>query len=129
MSYLLHGLCAIAVALVVAGCEKPASAGVPGTYFADYIGDRDEIQLRSNGTYTHALGKSEFKQVDTGKWMVETLPNEGLGISLYSFRFRDHNGQTKPPGIWHVEVNVGALSGEYRLCFDPDLGSCFIKKN
>jgi len=69
-----------------------------------------------------------MRQVDEGKWMVETIGKEALGITLEGFRFRLHEGGIGPPGIWHVSVQADVGSGRYRLCFDPDLGSCFVKK-
>jgi hypothetical protein len=76
----------------------------------------------------HVLGTSALRRADVGKWSVETLPNEVLGISLDGFRFRERGGQIKRPGVWHVAVQVSTFSGGYELCFDPDLDTCFIKK-
>jgi hypothetical protein len=88
---------------------------------------QDELDLKADGTYRHVLGTDKLKQVDTGTWMVETLRGETVGISLDNFRFRDQHKQMKPPGVWHFEVQTEAFSGQYKLCFDPDLNSCFVK--
>lgn len=113
--------------LACVGCHKPVATNVLGTYLAEYEDDRDELQLRPDGTYRHVLGTRTLRQVDVGRWMVDTLPRETLGISLDTFRFRTQSGGVKRAGIWHVEVETKAFSGAYELCFDPDLDRCFLK--
>jgi hypothetical protein len=128
MRWLPHLLLGTAL-LAAVGCGKPLAAVIPGIYIAEYEGDQDTLKVLPDGTYTHAVGSRVSGQVNRGKWIVETLPGEQLGLSFDAFRFRKHEGGIGAPGIWHVTVQADAFSNEYRLCFDPDLGNCFVKKN
>jgi len=128
MKWQIRLLIPCTAALAIVGCEKPAVTAVPGFYVAEYDGDQDTLRVSPDGTYTHAVGSGASQQVDKGQWTVETLPGEQLGVSFNAFRFREHGGGVGVPGIWHVPVAVNGFSDEYKLCFDPDLDSCFVKK-
>lgn len=112
----------------IVACKPMDPAQVPGTYVAEYAQGRDELVVRPDGTYEHVLSSRGVRVVDSGKWIFETLDGEKLGLSFYDFRFRTHDGSIKPKGIWHVEVEPDHRSDKYKLCFDPDLYSCFLQQ-
>jgi hypothetical protein len=121
-------LVVLIVLMAGVGCQRVTARDVLGVYFADYDGDRDELTIRSDGTYSHKIGTGPERRTDDGKWIFETLQGEVLGISFKDFRFRARGGGIKMAGIWHVEAQSEMFVKKTKLCFDPDLDSCFLQE-
>jgi hypothetical protein len=74
----------------------------------------------------HKFDSVANKPANLGRWKIETRSEEELGVTFEGFQFRSDLNSLKPPGIWHVKVERSLFSGSLKLCFDPDLGSCFV---
>jgi hypothetical protein len=122
-------LSVLCVAAVVCSCSSVNEAEVSGSYAAEYEGGTDTLEIKPDRTYEHVIDATGRRTIDYGTWTIDTWARESTGISLEHFRFRNHDGTIKAPGIWHVEVERALLSGNYRLCFDPDLYKCFAKRS
>lgn len=114
--------------LLLVACERVSEDEVPGVYVASYAGGSDRLTILPNGEYTHLLSTDNGPVTNSGKWTVETLSGEHMGITFDDFRFRKDAKSLKATGIWHVRPRKSPLVGDVKLCFDPDLGTCFVKK-
>lgn len=114
--------------LLLVACGQVGEDEVPGVYVASYAGGSDQLTLLPSGKYTHVLSMDDGSVVSSGKWVVETLSGEDVGITFDDFQFRVDAKSLKPAGVWHVRPRKSPLSGDVKLCFDPDLGTCFVKK-
>ena len=126
MKEVLLAAVALLPLLLTTGCQKPVAANLPGTYVAEYEGGTDKLMIDSTGSYSHMIASGTEGTLNAGKWEVETLPGEQLGVSFADFRFRTRGGAIKPAGVWHVRVQVRWQSSAYELCFDPDSNDCFV---
>ena len=114
--------------LILCGCSDVEEGKIPGTYVSEYNGGADTLEVHLNGTYVHRFTVGRDHLLDENTWRVENWKGELLAISFENFRFRTYDGRVKAPGVWHVNVETEWLSGKYKLCFDPDLHKCFVKK-
>jgi hypothetical protein len=118
-------------------CLSACSVAAPetdliGSYIANYGGEIATLMVRADYTYTHTVvanGRQISEQVST--WKVTQLSSGWVSTTAVDFRdffpvpsFGDVKKGKK--GGWVPEVDQSWL-GQIRLCFDSDVGYCYVK--
>lgn len=107
-----------------------SEADLVGFYVANYGGDTATLTLLDDHTYAHVVtfkgGHAEQK--DT--WKRSQVTAEGSTrtvVDFNDFRVTPAFAEAKKRG-WAVEVDRD-LFGHIELCFDSDVGYCYIKQS
>jgi hypothetical protein len=118
-------------------CLSACSASVPetnliGSYIANYGGETATLTVRADHTYTHAVvanGHQISEQVST--WKATQLSSSWVITTAVDFKdffptpsFKDVKKGKE--GGWVSEVDQTWL-GQPQLCFDSDIGYCYVK--
>lgn len=116
--------------MCLSGCSGAvAEAELLGVYIASYRGDTATLSLKADRTYTHVLQLKDGQALETGATWKATQLNSGLRrtvVEFFSFRVIPSYAETRNAG-WATEVERTWL-GRVRLCFDDDVGYCYIKQ-
>ena len=110
------------------GCSRMIDRSfVIGRYEANHRKAIDNLQLNSDGTYVHYFKTHESKEFKASdKWEFEyTNGKPTITFSKFSFGLSGYG--TAQPGFWIVQVER-SLTGDIRLCIDPDLGYYYVKQ-
>jgi hypothetical protein len=117
----------LALALALAACGEGEIAGdVAGSYRFEGNGEAQAVTVGEDGSFANSYFRDgSLVWRDKGTWeRDEAGGEEGITFSKFRFGLADHAAQ---PGYWFA-VPERSLSGNMRLCFDPDLGHCFERK-
>ncbi len=118
---------ALLLLLLLAGCSRSVEKGqVPGVYEFALDGLKQTIVVEYGGRYTNTLDENGVAVwTDQQTWTYETQSGD-TGVTFTHFRF-GIPGYASAPGLWFV-VPSKAMSGSKKLCFDADLGRCFLSR-
>jgi len=114
----------VLLTFLLGGCSRGVDkADLPGVYFFEGKGLRQQITLNTNGEYLNALyADGVLSWTETGKWSYEQQGGKG-GVTFSNFRF-GLKDTAVGPGFWFV-VPEKTIAGRKQLCFDIDLNRCF----
>ena len=128
MNNCLRATQCLLLCLILVGCQRVTEESVVGSYQGQYGDGVDVLTLFPDGRYVHEFDSNANRPANQGNWIFETLHGGGAGVTFEGFQFRSDAKSLKPAGMWHVEVKKRTFSNSMMLCFDPDLGSCFIQR-
>jgi hypothetical protein len=102
---------------------------VIGRYVANHQKGLDYLELKTDGTYILNFKSSDGKEfINTNQWEFEYRDGNPW-ITFSGFVFGLPGYGTQKPGFWLVEVEKSFLTGNLRLCIDPDLNYYYEKQN
>lgn len=120
-------------------CLSACSGVVPeaslvGSYVANYGGETATLSVRADHTYTHTVVANDrqiWQQVST--WRVTELSSSWVKTTAVDFRdffpVPSFKGVKKEKrGGWVPEVERSWF-GQVELCFDSDIGYCYLKSS
>lgn len=115
-------------ALLLAGCDGKIDAdSIAGIYVYEDDHVMQTIQIERDFSYTNvAYQDGEKLWSDRSNWEIDRIVDDE-GISFESFRFAMPN-HSELSGYWFV-VPEKSLVGQIKLCFDPDLNLCFVRRS
>jgi hypothetical protein len=103
-----------------------------GSYLTSYGGETATLLLKADHTYTHTvLANGRKVEEQTSTWKATQLAASGtkttavdfLGfVAIPSFRAKE-----RVKAGWVSEVER-TLLGKIQLCFDSDVGYCYVKQ-
>jgi hypothetical protein len=102
-----------------------------GKYIANHGKGVDSLEVKSDGTYVHYYKSPDGEEFrNTNQWEFEHLHEEPW-ITFHKFipRWPRLPGIKTQSGFWGVEVKRSFLTGNLRLCIDPDLNYYYEKQN
>src|SRR5258708_12647971 len=90
----------VLLTFLVGGCSRGVDkADLPGVYFFEGKGIRQQITLNTNGEYLNALyADGVLSWTETGKWSYEQQGAKG-GVTFSNFRF-GLKDTAVGPGFW-----------------------------
>jgi hypothetical protein len=120
MKYLL-GTC-----LYLSACSSPSisDADLVGVYVANYRGDTGTLSLMADHTYTHIIQlKDGHIQEVRATWKISRVTGSTF-VEVINFRALPSFGGV---GTGWITEPERSWSGHIQLCFDSDVGYCYIK--
>jgi len=134
---LLYPSCNLRLAVLLlpallAGCsENVPDSSLVGSYAIDHRGDTATLTLRADHTYTHTvLVNGNKAEEQTATWSAR--PSEyGTDLRFEKFvaapSYRRNQGEDDVPSTRSPTVER-TWSGKIELCFDSDVGYCYVKQ-
>jgi hypothetical protein len=117
----------VVVSFLLAACNDTFTTDeVSGEYVANYDLAFETLIVNRDGTYSYYFRSPDGTETsNAGQWKLEQHMGQP-GLTFSSFKFGLPEYGTDRPGYWNVEIER-TLFGRLKLCFDPDLGYCYIK--
>jgi hypothetical protein len=117
---------------LLAGCsENVPDSSLVGSYAIDHRGDTATLSLRADHTYTHTVLVNGNKvEEQTATWSA-TQSKYGTGVGFEKFvaapSYRRNQGEDDVPLTRGSTVERTWL-GKIELCFNSDVGYCYVKQ-
>jgi hypothetical protein len=131
MSRALSLLLPLLGVVILVGCSSTVSKNeLPASYSDTVNGERQVIDIHSNGTYDNTLYRQNrlvWRYRNRWNYQHEAgLGGDAITFNQFQFGLKDYDHGVA--GFWLVRPER-SWSGKLELCFDPDLNNrCFTKE-
>ena len=119
--------------IIIVSMSAPACSGkiseqeLIGTYVANYGNEKLTLTIYANHNYTHVVASETREMLKTeATWVSLRLPQylKHLVVEFNNFEPAPSYGSIKKG--WVTEAQR-TLLGSIQLCFDDDVGYCYVK--